>query len=163
MRINAQAKISAQDGKSTKHTIMKSLNLDKIGFKWIRITIRSANLMKVHCRIEVLKNCILYCILFVLELINAQSLISLHRCEFFLKINKCTCSFIRKSKVLTFQMSFLLCKSTAKSSYLPDMFWSLMRPFKWGTAWSFISSGIRIITSQSQRFQKRPTLLSKLG
>ena len=36
-----------------------------------------------------------------------------------------------------------------------------MRPFKWGTAWSFISKGIRIITSQSQKFQESALLLSK--
>ena len=34
-----------------------------------------------------------------------------------------------------------------------------MRPFNWGTAWSFISRGFRIITtSQSQKFQKIPIL-----
>ena len=36
-----------------------------------------------------------------------------------------------------------------------------MRAFKWGTAWSFISKGIRIITSQSQKFQESALLLSK--
>ena len=46
-------------------------------------------------------------------------------------------------------------------SYPPDMFEALMRPFKWGTAWSFISRGIRIITSQSQNCQKSVLLLSK--
>ena len=37
-----------------------------------------------------------------------------------------------------------------------------MRPFKWGTTWSFILRDIRVITSQSQKFKKRPILLSKL-
>ena len=48
-------------------------------------------------------------------------------------------------------------------SCLSDMFLLFMRPFKWGSAWSFISRGIRIITSQSQKLQKRHTLLSKVG
>ena len=47
-------------------------------------------------------------------------------------------------------------------SCLPDMFSPLMIPLKWGTAWSSNSRGIRIATSQSQKCQKRPTLLSKL-
>ena len=36
-----------------------------------------------------------------------------------------------------------------------------MRPFKRGTAQSFISKGIRIITSQSQKFIESALLLSK--
>ena len=48
-------------------------------------------------------------------------------------------------------------------SCLPDMFLQLMRPLKWDTAQNSISKGIRITTCQSQKFQKRPTLLSKLG
>ena len=47
-------------------------------------------------------------------------------------------------------------------SCLPDMFLPLMRPFKWGTAWSSISRGIRITTSPIQKLQQRPTLWSKL-
>ena len=47
-------------------------------------------------------------------------------------------------------------------SYQPGMFWPLMRPFEWGTAWSSTLRGIRITTSQSQKYQKMPTLLSKL-
>ena len=34
-------------------------------------------------------------------------------------------------------------------SFLLDMFLPFMRPYKWGTAWNFISRGIRITTSQS--------------
>ena len=48
-------------------------------------------------------------------------------------------------------------------SCLPDMFLQLMRPLKWDTAQNSISKGIRITAGQSQKFQKRPTLLSKLG
>ena len=36
-----------------------------------------------------------------------------------------------------------------------------MRPYKWGTAWSFILRGIRIITRQSQKFQESALFLSK--
>ena len=36
-----------------------------------------------------------------------------------------------------------------------------MRPFKWGTEWRFFSRGIRITTSQSQKFQESALLLSK--
>ena len=36
-----------------------------------------------------------------------------------------------------------------------------MRPFNWGTAWSFISKDIRIITSQNQKFQESALLSSK--
>ena len=44
---------------------------------------------------------------------------------------------------------------------LPDMFWQLIRPFKWGTAWSSISRSIRINTNQIQKFQENALLLSK--
>ena len=41
----------------------------------------------------------------------------------------------------------------------PDMFWPLMRPFKWGTAWSFISKDIRNTSSQIFGY---PSLLHKV-
>ena len=48
-------------------------------------------------------------------------------------------------------------------SCLPDMFLQLMRSLKWDTAKNSISKGLRITAGESQKFQKRPTLLSKLG
>ena len=45
-------------------------------------------------------------------------------------------------------------------SCLPDMFLPLMRPFKWGTAWSSISRGIR--NTSSQTFD-HTSLLNKIG
>ena len=65
------------------------------------------------------------------------------------------------SKMDTIQTSFVYTKVLPRSC-LSGIFWSLIRPFKWGTAWSSISRGIKNICSQSQQFQKRPTLLSKL-
>ena len=40
---------------------------------------------------------------------------------------------------------------------------ALLRALKWGTEWSFTSRGIRVTRHQSQKFQKRPVLLSKSG
>ena len=45
----------------------------------------------------------------------------------------------------------------------PNMSSLLFRALKWGTVWSFISKGIKVTRRQSQRFQKRPVLLSKFG
>ena len=46
-------------------------------------------------------------------------------------------------------------------SCLLDMSLQSMRPLKWDTAQHSISKGIRITAGQSQKFQKRPTLVSK--
>ena len=45
----------------------------------------------------------------------------------------------------------------------PYIFLPSMRHFNWGTAQSSTSRSIRITTSQSQKYQKRSTLWSKLG
>ena len=45
-------------------------------------------------------------------------------------------------------------------SCLPDIFFSLMRPLKWGTAWSSISRGIGNTSSQTFDY---PSLLNKVG
>ena len=45
-------------------------------------------------------------------------------------------------------------------SCLPDIFFPIMRPLKWGTAWSSISRGIG--NTSSQTFD-HPSLLNKVG
>ena len=65
-------------------------------------------------------------------------------------------------KCVLFNSVFCYVKLLPRSC-LPDMFLPLIRPFKWGTAQGFASGGIRITTSQIQKYQKRPTSLSKLG
>ena len=43
----------------------------------------------------------------------------------------------------------------------PDMSLPLLKALKWGTVWSFTSRGKKVTRFQSQKFQKRPILLSK--
>ena len=43
----------------------------------------------------------------------------------------------------------------------PDMSSPLLKALKWGTVWSFTSRGKKVKRFQSQKFQKRPILLSK--
>ena len=54
-------------------------------------------------------------------------------------------------------LKVLLCPPPSNMSSL------LFRALKWGTVRSFISKGIKGTRPQSQRFQKRPVLLSKFG
>ena len=72
---------------------------------------------------------------------------------------------IRTNRVLCTKITFsprVFCHVKVLSrSCLPIIFYQWMRPFKWGTEWSFISRGIRIITSQSQKLQESALLLSK--
>ena len=53
----------------------------------------------LYCKLKINRSVFFIALLFPSKLINAQSLISPHRNDFFLEINKRTCSFIRKLKV----------------------------------------------------------------
>ena len=66
------------------------------------------------------------------------------------------------SKMETFQVSVFLCKSAIMPLRTSHVF-TTTKASKWGTVWKFISKDIEITRSQSQKFQRRPFLVSKFG
>ena len=86
---------------------------------------------------------------------------SFHSDKFFLQI---TMARIKMGQIAFYILKSGFSKSKVFIWRLPplvllEVHIPLIPPFQWGTAWSFISKGIRIITSQ--RFQESALLLSK--
>lgn len=80
----------------------------------------------MYCRLKNFKVLLSICLS---KLINAQSLISPHRYDFYSKMNKRTCSFIWKSKVLTKTLQTIAkLKAEPQKQVLESILWPSRLP-----------------------------------